>query len=320
MSSRYKIYWRVYIYANSLYSLPSRSTCDYREWTPLVYRRGSFELHRIMVWVYRDLSVLLRNSKRKMKYAYDTIFELLPLYSMKDEEFSRSLSVYLDDKTNHFIHELINFARSPYDDVISYECNVQYCTLIKFSPKMAGIDEISETLGDLHSFVEFSRRINDDDCSGFEADLEEPDDDNDEWVIHQTRMLAAAAAAAAASAAAASQQVPQITPQVMVPQTPPTYTDNLEYEMFIEQARLQQASRANDELNGVYMPNLSLAGVATNGAGVGVGAGAGAAPVADVMSAPPIPPSRTITVRRPQMGRRGNRRDRPTGTFNWPMG
>ncbi|EDW72476.1 uncharacterized protein Dwil_GK20935 [Drosophila willistoni] len=323
MSSRYKIYWRIYIYANSLYSLPSGSKGGYREWNPLVYRRGSFELHRIMVWVYRDLSVLLRNSKRKMKHAYDTIFDLLPLCSMKNEEFSKCLAVYLEDKTYHFVHELINFARSPYDDLISYECNVQYCTPIKVGPTMADIAGITQAEGDLHSFVEFSRRINDDDCSGFEADLEELDEENDEWLHQQTRIIAAAAAAAAA-AAVASHHVPPITPQVNVNQSPP-YTDNLEYEMFIEQARLQHISRTEDDMNGIFVPNLSLggAGVAAGpGAGVaaGPGVGAGPAPVADAMSAPPIPPPRPITVRRPQLGRRINRRDREVGNLNWPMG
>lgn len=38
MGSRYMVYWRVYVYANNLYSLPEDESRSYRECTPLVYR------------------------------------------------------------------------------------------------------------------------------------------------------------------------------------------------------------------------------------------------------------------------------------------
>lgn len=51
--------------------------------------------------------------------------DLLPMTSLLGPTFRRRLSPYLGERTSHFIHELFNFARSPYD-INGYDHVVQY--------------------------------------------------------------------------------------------------------------------------------------------------------------------------------------------------
>lgn len=151
-----------------------------------------------MDFVNRDVSILLRANKSAVLNVYETVLSLLPRVSIKSSEFLNAMSSYFGAKTKQFIHELINFARSPYDDLISYECNVQY----KFrsedddgpSTSAAARERQRLTCGPgLLNFVEFTRRINPDDCAGFEAELMLEDEDAgelDEMVIeHFNRPL-----------------------------------------------------------------------------------------------------------------------------------
>ncbi|XP_017125838.2 putative vacuolar protein sorting-associated protein 13F [Drosophila elegans] len=180
MMPRYMVQWRVYVYANSLYSLPERHKSDYRDVSPQYFSRNPFEIHRVMNWVNRDISVLVKTGKADVFCLYETILDLLPRVSMKSSSFSSELFLYIGPKTHQFVHELINFARSPYNDLIAYECNTQYRALPEDenAPSTSSMARMRRDLTlRLHSFVEFSRRINHDDCGGFEADLELEDED-----------------------------------------------------------------------------------------------------------------------------------------------
>ncbi|KAI8035825.1 E3 ubiquitin-protein ligase Topors-like [Drosophila gunungcola] len=180
MMPLYMVQWRVYVYANSLYSLPERQKPDYRDWSPQFFSRNPFEIHRVMNWVNRDISVLVKTGKSDVFCLYETILSLLPRVSMKSSSFGSELSSYFGPKTHQFVHELINFARSPYNDLIAYECNTQYRALpeVENAPSTSSMARVRQDLSlRLHSFVEFSRRINHDDCGGFEADLELEDED-----------------------------------------------------------------------------------------------------------------------------------------------
>ncbi|EDW91545.1 uncharacterized protein LOC6530995 [Drosophila yakuba] len=174
MMPRHMVQWRIYVYANSLYSLPDRKTSDFRGWSPQYFRRNPFEVHRVMMWVNRDVSVLIRNRKADVFYLYETIKNLLPRLSLDSTHFRKSMIHFFGAKTELFIHELINFARSPYDDLVAYECNTQYRALLEVDngPSTSSLSRDREFLSSrLHNFVDFTRRINYDDCGGFEADL-----------------------------------------------------------------------------------------------------------------------------------------------------
>jgi len=128
-----------------------------------------------MNWVNRDASVLVKSGKTNILLLYETILNLLPRVSIKSLEFCSAVAKYFGGKTQHFTHELINFARSPYDDIISYECNTLYRPLAENGAKSSSMAWDSSST--LHNFVEFSRCINYDDCGGFEADLALEDED-----------------------------------------------------------------------------------------------------------------------------------------------
>ncbi|KRF80464.1 uncharacterized protein Dvir_GJ19923, isoform B [Drosophila virilis] len=148
-------------------------TC-FRDCTPLMYRRNSDEVHRLLSFANRELSVLLCNTQTELLTVFDVLLELILEINMKSLEFNATLAGYLGPKTNHFVHELINFARSPYDDLISYECNVQYS-----ARPLDG----SEGLGMLPiilNFVDFSMYVDEDECVSFTADLDVEDEDPDE--------------------------------------------------------------------------------------------------------------------------------------------
>ncbi|XP_030558086.1 uncharacterized protein LOC115760749 [Drosophila novamexicana] len=174
MGSRYMVYWRVYVYSNNLYSLPERESRSFRDCTPLMYRRNSDEVHRLLSFANRELSVLLCNTQTELLTVFDVLLELLMEINMKSLEFNATLAGYLGPKTNHFVHELINFARSPYDDLISYECNVQYSARPLDGSEGLGVLPI------MLNFVDFSMCVDEDECVSFTADLDVEDEDPDE--------------------------------------------------------------------------------------------------------------------------------------------
>ncbi|EDV55163.1 E3 ubiquitin-protein ligase Topors [Drosophila erecta] len=180
MMPRHMVQWRVYVYTNSLYSLPDRETSGFRGWSPQYFRRNPFEVHRVMMWVNRDVSVLIRNRKADVFYLYETIKNLLPRLGLDSMHFRKSMVHFFGAKTELFIHELINFARSPYDDLMAYECNTQYRALLPDDngPSTSSLSRDHEFLSSrLLNFVDFTRRINYDDCGGFAADLALEDED-----------------------------------------------------------------------------------------------------------------------------------------------
>ncbi|XP_064542985.1 uncharacterized protein LOC135431671 [Drosophila montana] len=178
MGSRYMVYWRVYVYSNNLYSLPERESRSFRDCTPLMYRRNSDEVHRLLSFANRELSVLLCNTQTELLTVFDVLLELILEINMKSLEFNATLAGYLGPKTNHFVHELINFARSPYDDLISYECNVQYSARPLDGSEASG--DAGAVLPIMLNFVDFSMCVDEDECVSFTADLDVEDEDPDE--------------------------------------------------------------------------------------------------------------------------------------------
>ncbi|KAH8348606.1 hypothetical protein KR084_009138 [Drosophila pseudotakahashii] len=180
MLPRHMVNWRLHVYTNSLYSIPNRETSGYRDWSPEYFRRNPFEIHRIMNWVNRDISVIVKSGQTDVLDLYETILNLLTQVSIKSLDFGMAVVHYFGGKTHQFTHELMNFARSPYDDIIAYECNTLYRVLPggDGNPSTSSMAREFQLLSSkLHNFVEFSRSINYDDCGGFEADLALEDED-----------------------------------------------------------------------------------------------------------------------------------------------
>ncbi|XP_068145916.1 E3 ubiquitin-protein ligase Topors [Drosophila tropicalis] len=119
--------WRRYVYDRKLYALPVRDnlTGQFREWTARFYRNNPAQMHRLMPWIHRDLVCLLRNMSHTISAVMHVLHQLLTMNNILGALFRIRLTPYLGERTAHFIHELFNFARSPFD-MIGYDRVVQY--------------------------------------------------------------------------------------------------------------------------------------------------------------------------------------------------
>ncbi|XP_033249858.1 uncharacterized protein LOC108160815 [Drosophila miranda] len=184
MSTRQVISWRIYVYANSLYSLPPRQTPSFRKWSPQALRKNPCAIHRIMEWAIRDIAVVV--CKAETVNAFEALYGMLSHVSMQSAEFENTLLTFFGPKTNQFIHELINFARSPYDDPISYELNVKYRAVhdvpddgndVEMPCTSAEALKKEQARAVRHTFVEFAARMNNDDYLSFDAALNIEEED-----------------------------------------------------------------------------------------------------------------------------------------------
>ncbi|XP_034654646.1 headcase protein [Drosophila subobscura] len=233
MSTRQMISWRIYVYANSLYSVQPSDKRGFREWSPQALRDDPCAIHRIMDWVNRDASVLVRSSEEEMVIAYEVVHDMLAFVPMRSTEFQDALLTFFGGKTSHFVHELINFARSPYDDPIAYELSVQYRSmrpeLVEMPCTSAEALKRQQAKAELHNFVQFAARMDNDDCLSFEADMELEAEDScaiDELVlVSQARIVGRAQMAESQQPQQQQQQQEPPTLQQQPPtlqQQPPT--------------------------------------------------------------------------------------------------
>jgi len=78
--------------------------------------------------------------------------DILPMTNILGPTFRRRLSPYLGERTSHFIHELFNFARSPFD-MIGYDHVVQYSARVAEEVEVDLLDMVetqSSNGDDLH--------------------------------------------------------------------------------------------------------------------------------------------------------------------------
>lgn len=92
-----------------------------------LYRENPAQVHRLMPFIRRDIHCLLDVTASN---AFDSIAEALTVMNILSRDFRRRVQPFLGSKTAHFIHELNNFARSPYD-MIGYDRAVRYSIQIQ---------------------------------------------------------------------------------------------------------------------------------------------------------------------------------------------
>ncbi|XP_055838519.1 E3 ubiquitin-protein ligase Topors-like [Episyrphus balteatus] len=118
--------WRRYVYDRKLFALPLADVSGrFRESSARFYRDNQSQTHRLIQWINRDIVCLLRNTDHDVNSVMEQINTWLLTVNILSPEFRRRLQPFLGTKTAHFIHELNNFARSPYD-MIGYDRVVQY--------------------------------------------------------------------------------------------------------------------------------------------------------------------------------------------------
>lgn len=78
-----------------------------------------------MPFINRELVFLLNNSEHQVNYVLEVIKDELTRNDIMSPEFRDRVDPFFRRRTSHFIHELNNFARSPYD-IIGYDLVVRY--------------------------------------------------------------------------------------------------------------------------------------------------------------------------------------------------
>lgn len=98
-----------------------------RDTTAEFYRRNPACLHRLIPWLKRELTVLYGAHGSLVNIVQHIIMSRITRYDMEDVAIQEELRLFLQGRTEHFLHEFISFAKSPfnmeaYDQYAVYEC------------------------------------------------------------------------------------------------------------------------------------------------------------------------------------------------------
>ncbi|RWS01663.1 E3 ubiquitin-protein ligase Topors-like protein [Dinothrombium tinctorium] len=108
--------FRKYIYASNLWVLPfgNGDRKRFRESSAEFYRANPACTHRLLPWLNRELVALLENPMQ-CEMITNKIMVAITTFDIVSDEFRRVVYPHFHHRTDHFIHEFINFARSCYD-------------------------------------------------------------------------------------------------------------------------------------------------------------------------------------------------------------
>ncbi|NXC14212.1 TOPRS ligase, partial [Corythaeola cristata] len=99
----------------------------YRDISAEFFRRNPACLHRLVPWLKRELTVLFGAHESLVNIVQHIIMSNVTRYDLESEAFAEDLKPFLLNRTEHFLHEFISFARGPfnleaYDQHANYDC------------------------------------------------------------------------------------------------------------------------------------------------------------------------------------------------------
>ncbi|XP_069735877.1 E3 ubiquitin-protein ligase Topors [Phaenicophaeus curvirostris] len=99
----------------------------YRDISAEFFRRNPACLHRLIPWLKRELTVLFGAHGSLVNIVQHIIMSNVTRYDMESQAFADDLKPFLLNRTEHFLHEFISFARCPfnleaYDQHANYDC------------------------------------------------------------------------------------------------------------------------------------------------------------------------------------------------------
>ncbi|MEE6459013.1 hypothetical protein FKM82_000502 [Ascaphus truei] len=97
----------------------------YRDISAEFFRRNPACLHRLIPWLKRELTVLFGSHGSLVNIVQHIIMSNVARYDMESQAFVEDLRPFLLHRTDHFLHEFINFARCPYN-VEAYDQHANY--------------------------------------------------------------------------------------------------------------------------------------------------------------------------------------------------
>ncbi|XP_062369865.1 E3 ubiquitin-protein ligase Topors-like [Cinclus cinclus] len=99
----------------------------YREISAEFFRRNPACLHRLVPWLKRELTVLFGAHGSLINIVQHIIMSNVTRYDLESQAFADDIKPFLLNRTEHFLHEFISFARCPfnleaYDQHANYDC------------------------------------------------------------------------------------------------------------------------------------------------------------------------------------------------------
>ncbi|XP_065905922.1 E3 ubiquitin-protein ligase Topors-like isoform X2 [Dysidea avara] len=94
-----------------------------RETTPKFFKSNPAASHRLIPWLTREFKVIL--GEEDSGFVVALINSLLDTYDIASPEFAQQLQPFLFEKTAHFVHEFVSFARAPCD-MVAYDEKAEY--------------------------------------------------------------------------------------------------------------------------------------------------------------------------------------------------
>ncbi|KAM4808566.1 E3 ubiquitin-protein ligase Topors [Rhinophrynus dorsalis] len=99
----------------------------YRDISAEFFRRNPACLHRLVPWLKRELTVLFGSHGSLVNIVQHIIMSNVTRYDLESQAFFEEIRPFLLHRTDHFLHEFINFARCPYnieayDQHANYDC------------------------------------------------------------------------------------------------------------------------------------------------------------------------------------------------------
>ncbi|XP_010174933.2 E3 ubiquitin-protein ligase Topors, partial [Antrostomus carolinensis] len=99
----------------------------YRDISAEFFRHNPACLHRLVPWLKRELTVLFGAHGSLVNIVQHIIMSNVTRYDLESHAFAEDLKPFLLNRTEHFLHEFISFARCPfnleaYDQHANYDC------------------------------------------------------------------------------------------------------------------------------------------------------------------------------------------------------
>ncbi|KAL1923408.1 uncharacterized protein VTP21DRAFT_8388 [Calcarisporiella thermophila] len=116
---------RRYIYRHKLFAMHigSNRYSKYREVSPTYFSSHPEAIRRLVPWIRRDLQAILEEENAEIVREY--VIAVLKTHDLRTESALELLRPFLEPYTEHFVHELVAFARSPLE-IRAYDITVQY--------------------------------------------------------------------------------------------------------------------------------------------------------------------------------------------------
>lgn len=115
------------LYRTGVRARNTRDVGRQRDVSATFLRQNPACLHRLLPWLQRELTVLYGSHGSLVNIVQHVIMSRITNYNMEDSAIRDELRPFLLARTDHFLHELVSFARSTlsmeaYDQQAVYDC------------------------------------------------------------------------------------------------------------------------------------------------------------------------------------------------------